>query len=180
MMESGRWDELERRVAALEAAAGQPAGPGEGDPARPTTFWALEGLRPQARGSGAVVYAGTFRSDAGEVEWQYAHLVDDLLGTAAGVAAAGDGADEPDLARVAARLAALGHPARVAILTAVLRGHDRTADLAELLDLGTSGQVYHHVKALTAAGWLRPAARGQVAVPAERVIPLLVAIGASS
>ncbi|QFG67919.1 ArsR/SmtB family transcription factor [Ornithinimicrobium pratense] len=179
-MESGRWDELERRVAALEAAAGRPAGPGEKDPTAPATFWALEGLRPQAQGSGAVVYAGTFRSEAGEVDWQYAHHVDDLLGAPDAVAGVDEGADRGDLAQVAARLAALGHPARLAILAAVLRGHDRTADLAELLNLGTSGQVYHHVKALTTAGWLRPAARGQVAVPAERVIPLLVAMGVSS
>ena len=179
-MESARWDELERRVAALEAAAGRPPGPDGGDPADPPMFWALEGLRPQARGSGAVVYAGTFRTDAGEVEWQYAHHVDDLLGAPDAVAAVDEGAERSDLAQVASRLAALGHPARLAILAAVLRGHDRTADLAELLDLGTSGQVYHHVKALTAASWLRPAARGQVAVPAERVIPLLVAMGASS
>lgn len=182
-MDDDRVLDLERRVAALEAAVGQrqhrpPAG--QGEDAGPATFWALEGLRPQAEGSGAVVYAGTFRSDAGEVEWQYAHHVDDLLGAPDAVAAAEEGTERPDLAEVAARLAALGHPARLAILAAVLRGHDRTAELVELLDLGTSGQVYHHVKALTAAGWLRPSARGQVAVPAERVIPLLVAMGASS
>lgn len=193
-MDETRWAALERRVAALEAGSahrreptgqsGQTQRSGEatepGADQQPSTFWALEGLRPQVRGSGAVVYAGTFRSDAGEVEWQYAHQVDDLLRAPDSGATAGEGADELDLAQVAARLAALGHPARVAILAAVLRGHDRTADLAELLDLGTSGQVYHHVKALTAAGWLRPAARGRVMVPAERVIPLLVAIGASS
>lgn len=177
-MEQVQWAELEQRVAALEAAVGRSPGPGEDDPT--ATFWALEGLRPQAAGSGAVVYAGTFRSEAGEVEWQYAHHVDALLGAPDVAGAADEDAERADLAQVAVRLAALGHPARLAILAAVLRGHDRTADLAELLDLGTSGQVYHHVKTLTAAGWLRPAARGQVAVPAERVIPLLVAMGASS
>lgn len=182
-MDDGRVYQLERRVAALEAAVAQRQEPphgGQDEDAGPATFWALEGLRPQARGSGAVVYAGTFRSDAGEVEWQYAHHVDDLLGAPDPTAAADEDVDGLDVAEVASRLAALGHPARLAILAAVLRGHGRTADLVDLLDLGTSGQVYHHVKALTAAGWLRPAARGHVAVPAERVIPLLVAIGASS
>lgn len=191
-MSDARWAGLERRVAALEAAVGrvvEQAGQTDSDPSGPSSFWALDGLRPQARGLGAVVYAGTFRSEQGEVEWQYAHRVDDLLGTpdTPDVPVAADRDTDADaqghahaLARAASRLAALGHPARLAILAAVLRGQDRTADLAGLLDLGTSGQVYHHVKALTAAGWLRPAARGQVAVPAERVIPLLVAIGAGS
>lgn len=177
-----RISELERRVAALEALVAGPtpdvapagdAAPGTDAP--PGTFWALDGLRPHATGSGAVVYAGTVRTGAGEVEWQFGHAVDDLLGAPEQV-----GPDEPGLSVVAARLAALGHPARLAILAAVLRGHDRTSDLADLLDLGTTGQVYHHVKALTAAGWLRTVARGRVAVPAERVVPLLVAMGASS
>ena len=172
-----RWVELERRVAALEAR-GVPAPTAEDDTGPgtdPQGFWVLDGLRPQAGGSGAVVYAGVFRTAGrGEVEWQYGHHADDLLGPADE-----DGVGS-DLELVAARLGALGHPARLAILAAVLRGHDRTADLPQLLDLGTTGQVYHHVKALTAAGWLRPAGRGRMAVPAERVIPLLVALGVSS
>ncbi len=172
-----RLADVERRLAALEGGPGSPEADPDVDPdvdhpdSRPTRFWALEGLRPQATGSGAVVYAGTVATGHGDLEWQYAHRVDDLLGE--------PGEPGPD-EQVAGRLAALGHPARLAILAAAVRGHDRTADLADLLDLGTSGQVYHHVKALTAAGWLRGAGRGRVAVPPERVVPLLVVLGAAS
>jgi len=45
--------------------------------------------------------------------------------------------------------------------------------------LGTSGQVHHHVRQLVAAGWLRPTARGRYEVPVDRVVPLLVAWAAA-
>lgn len=153
---------IEERLAALEHESARPVA------VDPETFWVLEGLRDQAADPGTVIYAGSVRTAQGPVEWQYAHDAADLL------------AEDLDAEPVAARMAALGHPARLGILTAVLRGHDRTSDLGELLDLGTSGQVYHHVKALTAAGWLRPARRGRLTVPAERVVPLLTAMGACS
>ncbi|PWJ53033.1 hypothetical protein SAMN06264364_11550 [Quadrisphaera granulorum] len=72
----------------------------------------------------------------------------------------------------------LGSPVRL-LLVRVLRSATGSATAAELADdeaLGTSGQVYHHVRQLVAAGWLRTAARGRYAVPAERVVPLLVAL----
>lgn len=170
-----RLADLEQRVAALEdegsgdrAEPGPDAGGGAEPPAR---FWVLDGLRPQVSGSGAVVYGGLVTTGHGPVEWQYGHMVDDLLADPDE-----DGVEHH--AEAASRIAALGHPARLAILGAVLRGHDRTAELADLLDLGTSGQVYHHVKALSAAGWLRSTQRGRVSVPAERVVPLLVVLGA--
>ena len=76
----------------------------------------------------------------------------------------------------AARLAALGHPVRLRLLLAVLRGATGTAELAEVPGIGTSGRIYHHIRTLTAAGWLRASGRGQVQVPADRVVPLLVAL----
>jgi hypothetical protein len=62
------------------------------------------------------------------------------------------------------------------LLLAVLDGHSSPTDLAALDGMGTSGQVYHHLRTLTAAGWLRSAGRSRVEVPAERVVPLLVAL----
>src|SRR5689334_4378883 len=53
----------------------------------------------------------------------------------------------------AARLAALGHPVRLRLLLAVLRGATGTAELAEVPGIGTSGRIYHHTRTLTAAGW---------------------------
>jgi hypothetical protein len=65
---------------------------------------------------------------------------------------------------------------RLRLLLAVLRGTTSPAELAEVPGTGTSGQIYHHIRALTAAGWLRSSGRGQVQVPAERVVPLLAAL----
>ena len=59
-----------------------------------------------------------------------------------------------------------------------MHGRDTVAALAELDGLGTTGQIYHHLRQLTAEGWLHTKARGQHAVPAERVVPLLTILTA--
>jgi len=84
--------------------------------------------------------------------------------------------DEGAADAASARLSALGHPLRLRLLLAVLRGHASPAALAELGGMGTSGQVYHHARILTAAGWLRSDGRGRLHLPAERIVPLLVTV----
>lgn len=159
-----RLADLERRVEALERA-GTPA-PAPVLPAG--DFWALEGLRERTtEEAGRVLFAGTAGiPDGRRYEWQETQLVGPLL--------------EGDWAGAAGAFAALGHPVRVQLLREVLLGRASTAELVELDTLGTSGQVYHHLRQLTAAGWLRAASRGRWEVPAERVIPLLVAVAAAT
>ena len=130
------------------------------DPALP---WVLDGLR--TRGEDGVVFAGDVRTAAGPVVWQYGLPTDAVLAP-----------DDGSLDTASSRLAALGHPVRLRLLLAVLRGTTSPAELAEVPGTGTSGQIYHHIRALTAAGWLRSTGRGQVQVPAERVVPLLAAL----
>ena len=78
---------------------------------------------------------------------------------------------------VTAVLDALAHPIRLRILKEVLTGENSTArELAELESMGSTGQVYHHLRALTSAGWLRPGSGGRHTVPAERVVPLLTTL----
>jgi hypothetical protein len=48
---------------------------------------------------------------------------------------------------------------RLRLLLAVLRGATGPAELAEVPGIGTSGQIYHHIRTLTAAGWLRASGR---------------------
>lgn len=43
----------------------------------------------------------------------------------------------------------------------------------------TSGQLYHHLRQLVSAGWLRATSRGSYAVPPDRVIPLLTILTAA-
>jgi hypothetical protein len=160
--------ELEDRVTRLEDRVGRleetavtaPAAPA-GDP----TFWALEGLKARLPDPGGVLFTGAVTlDDGGRAEWQEAFPTPALL----------DGFAE----HAAAPLSALAHPVRLLILREALRGTVSAAELADHERLGTSGQTYHHLRQLVAAGWLRNAGRGRYLVPAERVVPLLVAIAA--
>ncbi|MEI2647681.1 MAG: hypothetical protein V9G15_01380 [Dermatophilaceae bacterium] len=58
----------------------------------------------------------------------------------------------------------------------MLRGHTTARELADLEDVGTTGQVYHHLRQLVSAGWLRARTGGRHEVPAERLVPLLTTI----
>lgn len=117
---------------------------------------------------GAVVFTGIADTASGRAEWQYGQQT-------AALVESDDAADE----LAATHLAALGSPARVRLVREVLLGRDTVADLVALDGFGTTGQVYHHVRTLTAAGWLRSTGRSRFAVPPERVVPLLVILAAA-
>ncbi|RMI36108.1 ArsR/SmtB family transcription factor [Streptomyces triticirhizae] len=166
--------ELEERVAALERrmaeweatrreGAAEPDGEGPGAEDR---FWALEGLKArlgEAAPDGAVLFTGAVTLPTEErYEWQYGRTVEALL--------------EADWSLAADAFAALGHPVRLRLLREVLAGRRTAAELAELPETGTTGQIYHHLRQLAAAGWLTGAGRGRWAVPPQRVVPLLVAV----
>jgi hypothetical protein len=154
---------LEERVAELLARfVPQPAADEAAKPAPADMFWALNGLRERIgdEHSGAVLYVGTVDLPTGEhYDWQYGTPVDELL--------------DDDWTGQASTLGALGHPVRLLLLRRVLAGVHTAAELATDEGLGTTGQLYHHLRQLVSAGWLR-SARGQYTVPGERVVPLLV------
>ncbi|MGH8869118.1 MAG: ArsR/SmtB family transcription factor [Actinomycetes bacterium] len=161
---------LEERLSAVEGA--EPSGPGDVQ-SRPDLgvldaekFWALRGLKARAGERGAVLFTGSVWLPTGEAaEWQQGATTESLL----------DG-DWDGLADV---LAALGHPVRLLLVREVLRGTRTVAELGNVEGLGTSGQVYHHVRQLVAAGWLRSTGRGRYEVPAARVVPLLATVAAA-
>lgn len=148
--------ELERARSSLQAKSTSPD---------PDVFWALTGLKERSGQSGMVLFTGSVSLPGGErADWQQAHPADELL------------AD--DWSQAAGAMAALGHPIRLLLLREILHGARTVAELGTHEQLGTTGQLYHHLRQLVAAGWLRATARGQYAVPAERVVPLLVALAA--
>jgi Helix-turn-helix domain len=159
---------LEERLAELVARLGQrtglaDAGDATGKPPAGDFFWALHGLQDRLDDdtAGAVLYTGTVGLPTGEhYEWQYGTAVDDLLAE--------------DWAGTAGTLSALGHPVRLQMLRRVLAGARTAADLGTDEGLGTTGQLYHHLRQLVGAGWLRSTGRGHYSVPGERVVPLLV------
>ncbi|GAA2602912.1 helix-turn-helix domain-containing protein [Dactylosporangium fulvum] len=153
---------IEERLAALEARVfGAHAAP------EPSAFWALDQLRERVEAPGAVLFTGAVDVPTGEhYEWQHGTPVARLL--------------DEDWTDLAPAIAALGHPMRLRLLREVLGGRRTTAELADVEGLGTSGQLYHHLRQLTAAGWLRPAAsRGHYGIPPERIVPLLVILAAA-
>ncbi|WDZ87082.1 ArsR/SmtB family transcription factor [Micromonospora cathayae] len=162
---------LEDRVTALEARVAELTEQRAAAPpptAAADTFWALDGLKrrlPEGH-PGAVLYTGTVDLGEGErYDWQYGLPVDDVLAE--------------DWTEAAPMLTALAHPVRLRLLREILGGRRGTAELAGIEELGTTGQLHHHLRQLTAAGWLRSAGRGRYAVPAERVVPLLAILTAA-
>jgi hypothetical protein len=160
---------LEERVRRLEDGSTLRADPPR-DGVPPTVrdrFWALEGLKERlAAGDGAVLFAGVVPTPTGGwYEWQWGSGTDELL--------------QGDWSPLGPALAALGHPVRLLLLRQVLSGAGTVAELQQRGELGTSGQLYHHLRQLANAGWLRVVARGRYAVPPDRVVPLLVVLAAA-
>lgn len=165
-----RLAELEGRVRRLEQAAEhgaeEPEG-AEGTEPDGEVFWALNRLKEMADpGRGAVLFTGQVPLPTGEnYEWQMAAEATELL--------------QSDWTDIASSIEALGHPVRLGLLQRVLSGGGDTAALKEDPDLGTTGQLYHHLRRLTADGWLRSAGRGRYRVPPERIVPLLTVLMAA-
>ncbi|MQA93547.1 MAG: helix-turn-helix domain-containing protein [Streptosporangiales bacterium] len=159
---AARVAELEERVIRLEgAAAEREQRPSTPDP---DAFWVLEGLKVRVP-QGAVVYSGTAPLPTGErFDWQMGATLDDLM--------------DLDWAELTDRLGALGHPVRLHLLQRILAGARTVAELGDDESLGTTGQLYHHLRQLVAAGWLESAGRGRYAVPGSRVVPLLAVLTA--
>lgn len=112
-----------------------------------------------------MVYAGHIEGDEGPIGWQYGLDIDQLA--------------DLDWAEVATTLDALGNPVRLSILRSVWSGLSTVAELKEQEGFGTTGQIYHHVNQLAAAGWLTPRRRGHYVIPTDRQVPLLVILAAA-
>ena len=115
---------------------------------------------------GAVVYAGAARFGERQHLWVKEQPLPDLVDL-----------DPGGIARV---LGALGHPARLLLLRALLRQPCSRQQLQEALGLASVGQLYHHLKELLAAGLVAQVRRSQYEIAADRVVPLLVMLGAAS
>jgi hypothetical protein len=59
-----------------------------------------------------------------------------------------------DWSTAAPALAALGSPIRLTLLREIVHGHATVNALSQVQGLGTSGQIYHHLRHLTTEGWL--------------------------
>jgi DNA-binding transcriptional ArsR family regulator len=130
-------------------------------------YWVLSGLEKGLKKGGEVVYAGNVTTPTGEQYlWQRHGAVNDIF--------------KRDWASLDAVLGALAHPVRLRLLKTILEGQQTKAELEKLDGIGTTGQLYHHLKSLEEGGWVRSLQRGTYGVPGERVVPLLVILTAAA
>jgi DNA-binding transcriptional ArsR family regulator len=164
---------LERRMDRLERSGRDSPGPGRSEDPPGDHFWALDVLRQRAGEpfehgdvSGSLMFAGVAAAPgAGPAMWQEEHPVPAML--------AGDWAD------AVPALSALAHPVRLELIRRLLAGARTAQELSGIPEVGTSGQLYHHLRELQAAGLVTQRRRNDYAVPAERVIPCLILVAAA-
>jgi len=76
-------------------------------------------------------------------------------------------------------ITALGHKQRLDILKTVLAEPLTGSELVERLHMGTTGQLYHHLKALLGADLLEQEPGGRYTVPKHRQLPFLLLLAAA-
>ncbi|XVS66027.1 ArsR/SmtB family transcription factor [Actinosynnema sp. CA-299493] len=133
---------------------------------------ALEGDEREARPAdgadgGAFGYGGQVALGDGQVSWQIDVTPERALSL-------------PDRPRIEV-LSALAHPVRVEIVRTLLaRGAQPATALQEAARLGSTGQLYHHLKALTGSGLVEQDKRGTYRLRSAATVPVLVLLTAAS
>lgn len=127
---------------------------------------ALENTPPisNADNSGTVSFTGDVNSGDSHWEYEWARPVEFLTST--------------DWAPHFERLTALAHPVRGGILKRLLDSPATVTELVEESIVSSSGTGYHHLQALSAAGWVEKS-RGSFRITPARIIPLLTIIAAT-
>lgn len=117
---------------------------------------------------GSLFYSGRYRGENRHYRWEpQERQVVQLL--------------DLDGEKAAKVLAALGHQQRLDILRTVLKEPLTGPEIVERLNMGTTGQLYHHIKALMAADLLTQEERGgKYSLPSHRSLPLLLLLAATS
>lgn len=147
------------------AATAPGCGSGSADPSTVDmhdAFWALNHLKGRYPAPGAVSYTGSVDIGVGHVEYQWDRHTGDIL--------------DADWADRAERVAALGHPVRLAMLRLLLDAEHTVAQLVDELELASTGVAYHHLNQLQVAGWVASPKRGVWAIPVSRIVPLMTIV----
>jgi DNA-binding transcriptional ArsR family regulator len=117
--------------------------------------------------AGSLLYAGRATTPGGgDLIWQAEHPLPDVL--------AEGWEDAADV------LSALGSPFRLELIRALLLGRGTVQQLQEIPGLGTSGQLYHHLRDLQSVGVVTQRRRGRYGVAGDKVVPCLIIIAAAA
>lgn len=171
-MSEDRFAELERRIAHLEGRV-DTLGPPRRPPESPALTTAATSMLRQAKEEdklGTVGYVGAARLAGGESLWDRQHSLAELLSA--------------DWAPVADILESLGSQPRLALLAALVRqGRCTTTDLQGSLggdgEQTTSGQLYHHLRALQSARLITQRRRGAYELAPQAMIQVLTILAAA-
>lgn len=153
--------EIDRRVAELEARR----------PATPMTKPGTTGLPAHLAGNGNE--DGAVLTYSGEGRFGQYQL---RIGARATLSAVLDA--DPDV--LAQAFTALASPVRITLLRAMVGGPRNSQQLRDLVDVGSVGQLYHHLRELLAAGLIAQPARSVYAIPQDKVVAICVALTAAT
>ncbi|MBW7458570.1 ATP-binding protein [Paenibacillus sepulcri] len=155
--------ELERLVRQMGGTERKTAAEGGNEPLSTEAF-----LQDGNMEHGAIYFSGYYRSGQQTVRCgPQERKSDDLLGL--------------DRGKAAKVISALGHKQRLDLLLEVWDEPRTGTELVERLNMGTTGQLYHHLKALSGADLLTQEERGgRYTIPAHRRFPILLLLSAVS
>ncbi|MER7132596.1 ArsR/SmtB family transcription factor [Streptosporangium saharense] len=170
-MSEDKLTELERRIAHLESRV-DTAAPRH-LPKSPSLTTAATSMLRQVKEEnrlGTVGYVGAARLAGGETLWDRQLSLAELLSA--------------DWAPVAAILESLGSQPRLALLAALVQqGRCTSTDLQESLggdgEQTTSGQLYHHLRALQSARLITQRRRGEYELAPQATIQVLTILAAA-
>jgi DNA-binding transcriptional ArsR family regulator len=157
--------DLTARVAALERALPRSQRSGVGDLDIIKSMIGDLDVTDDSAASGTVSYVGAGTSPGGTVAWQMERPWSELVS-----------ADPTSIARL---LGALGNGQRLRVVQLLVDGPMSTANLTSRLDEPSSGQLFHHLKELLAAGLIYQPQRGTYAILHQHIVPLLTVISCS-
>lgn len=161
-----RLAELEARVAALESHTSTTDTTSTSPPReKESTYWLVEALAPnQQLPDGSVMFGGNIALGKRSYAYQWQRPTTFVT----------DESWSDNLER----LSALAHPVRGEILRRLIAAPATAAELVDEHIVSSTGTAYHHLSALTHAGWTIKD-NGEYAIRPARVIPLLTIITAS-
>ncbi|MGD6854363.1 ArsR family transcriptional regulator [Bacillus infantis] len=118
--------------------------------------------------SSSISYSGTITTDEGRRKWKPASKT---LGEVLA----------PDTGGLANILSSLGHKQRIEMIKSLLQEPKNAAELVKELGMGTTGQLYHHMKPLLHAGIIEQKERGgSYSIAADKVLPILLQLAAAA